>query len=206
MEIVSLALGVAVGAAAGGSGTYLLARRLKPSKIEKPNVEVARSRSVDETEVKRARKELKTLLLEKELLAGALTRVYEAEAEGKITKEEREVLASKYKEQLKSVEGKLGDLELVIEVGELENLRTELVGLLQKKIAQIEERLHEAKVKLGRIRAEPRPEAPPIEKREEKVEKRRPEAGEVEVDERVRALREEVLEALARLEQMDIEG
>ncbi|MEM4298170.1 MAG: hypothetical protein QW815_07375 [Nitrososphaerota archaeon] len=204
MDVLSLATGVAIGVAAGGSGAYFLFHKPKPSKVEQ--LKLDEERSVNEEEIKKARKELKTLRLEKELLAGALTRVYEAEVEGKITKEERELLASKYKEQLKSVEAKLSDLELVVEVGELESLRRELVGLLEKKIAQIESRLNEARIKLGRVRAE-KPEAPVIEKREErKVEKRRPDVGEADVDEKVKALREEVLEALARLEQMDIEG
>ena len=110
---------------------------------------------------------------------------------------------------MKNVEGKLGDVELLIEVSELENLRTELVGLFERKIEQIESRLGEARIRLDQIRGDeiPAVKVPIIEKVEDKkVEKRKPKTAEAQVDEKVKAIRNEVLEALARLEQMDIEG
>ena len=210
MDLVSLTVAIVIGVVAGGLATFGLGRLKKP-KVEK--VSAANStlvgKSVEETEMVRARRDLKTLLLEKELMAGALTRVYEAEAEGKITKGEREQLADKYREQLKVVEERLGDIELMIEVGELENLRIELVGLFEKKMGQIENRLNEAKVRLDQIKGVKMPPAESVvlEKVEDKkMEKRKATVAESKVDNKVRALRNEVLEALARLEQIDVEG
>jgi hypothetical protein len=201
------------GGVAGGVGVgYLLFKPPSPkgkghNKSQEPQVTVARA------EVERARRELKALLLEKDLLANALTRVYEAEAEGRITREERDRLAAKYKEQLREVEKRLGDLDLLIEVGELERLREELIGLFERKIAQLDERLQRARAQLERLglaaqppkpaKGEEQAQPPPAQK--SKAPRRRKAPGE-EVDEKVRELREEILEALARLEQIDLEG
>ncbi len=175
---------------------------------ERGSPTVAATRTVEERELDKKRRELKSLLVEKEMLTGAITRVFEAEAEGRITRDEREHLSSRYREQLSGVEEKLGNAELYIEVGELERLREELVNLFQKKIEQIERRLEETRNRVQGIKpsAGPTPllkEEKAVEKKEEKK-KVKPETA--EVDERVKALRDEVLEALARLEQMDVEG
>ena len=59
------------------------------------------SRTIPRSELDKSKRELRTLLLEKELVAAALTRLYEAEAAKEITKEEREVLGVKYVSELK---------------------------------------------------------------------------------------------------------
>jgi hypothetical protein len=166
-------------------------------------------KQVTEVELERAKRELKTLLLEKELVAGAITRLYEAEAAGRIGREDRERLSAKYKEQLREIEAKLSDLNLIIEVGELENLRQELLNLFEKKIAQIEDRLKEARAQLEALRGLRQPaaeEAKPKEVVEEKKVERRKKPPESEAESKIKEIREEVLDALARLEQIDLEG
>jgi hypothetical protein len=166
-------------------------------------------KQVTEVELERAKRELKTLLLEKELVAGAITRLYEAEAAGRIVREDRERLSAKYKEQLREIEAKLSDLNLIIEVGELENLRQELLNLFEKKIAQIEDRLKEARAQLEALRGLRQPaaeEAKPKEAVEEKKVERRKKPPESEAESKIKEIREEVLDALARLEQIDLEG
>jgi len=167
------------------------------------------SKLIHDFELEKARRDLKTLVLEKELLSSAITRVYEAESAGKISKDERERLSSKYREQLRTVETQLGDTGLVIEVGELENLRRELVKLFERKLDQIESRLKEAKPRLENVKTFSVEAAsikePKTETTEKKTE-RKARAPESEADEKVKAIRKEVLDALARLEQMDLEG
>lgn len=166
-------------------------------------------KQVTEVELERAKRELKTLLLEKELVAGAITRLYEAEAAGRIGREDRERLSAKYKEQLREIEAKLSDLNLIIEVGELENLRQELLNLFEKKIAQIEDRLKEARAQLEALRGLRQPaaeEAKPKEAVEEKKVERRKKPPESEAESKIKEIKEEVLDALARLEQIDLEG
>ncbi len=89
----------------------------------------------------KTKRELKTLLFEKELASAALTRLYEAEASGEITKEERETLAVRYRDQLKDLDSRIVTIDAFIEVGDLEFLRDQLVELVRQKIDQIEKRI-----------------------------------------------------------------
>lgn len=178
-----------------------------------------RGSTVSGAELEKSRREMRTVMLERDLLSSALMKVYEAETDGRITKEEREMIARRYSDQIKDLQSRLKDVELVVEVGELENLREELVSLFQQKIQNLEARLDQAREKLGVIAQEPvatnapvasaaRKEAATRPERgaelEKAVEKRtRPEMSESE--KRVKAIRSEVMEALTRLEQIDVE-
>ncbi|MEM2338915.1 MAG: hypothetical protein QXW83_01790 [Nitrososphaerales archaeon] len=205
MDYLSLAIGFAIGAACGSIIIYIFKYQGKiGEKMDLPKLMEAKS--IESVKLDKMRRELKTLLLEKDLLSNALTRVYEAESEGVITKEEREKLSEKYREQLKLINEKLSNLEVFIEVGELEKLREELFNLFKQKIEQIDERLQHARSRLEEISGVVKTKTPmeaiaPTEKKVEKQAARE----ELEVDVRVKKLRDEVLEALAKLEQIDIE-
>lgn len=244
MDPLTIAIGGVIGAAAGAVVVYFRMRSSAPV-VEHKGASVSSSigrttpirpvaaRRVDRVEIEKARRELNAILLEKDLISSALTRVYEAEVEKRITKSEREELAARYKKRLKEVDDKFGNAEVTIEVGELERLREELMGLFDGKMRQIEDRLREAHTKLDHIKGpvhqiQLRPAVEELEEVEVEVEKgERKEKDEqreqqqkplpkrsravsrsegAEVDDKVKELREEVLEALARLEQMDIEG
>lgn len=212
MEILDLLIGLGAGSLIGAFIFYTLSKFSKKQVEEKSEVITIKSpfsttgeKLIQAPELEKARKELNALLLEKELLSSALTRVYEAEVQNKITKEEREQLSNKYREQLKSVEEKLSNAELLIEVGELENLKTELISLFERKMGQIENRLNKAKARLEEIRT-PIQKVPAQAKTEQKEEKPKIKTEEAKVEDKVKALREEVLQALDRLEQIDIEG
>jgi hypothetical protein len=165
--------------------------------------------TVSSSELDRCRREMRTNMVERDLLSSALMKLYEAENEGRITKEEREMISKRYSEQIKDLQAKLKDVELVVEVGELENLRNELVTLFEQKIQNIEVRLDAARQRLGVVASEvAKKEAAPKVDRvtdlERAVEKRaKPEMSESE--KRVKEIRDEVMEALTRLEQIDIE-
>ncbi|MEM3382770.1 MAG: hypothetical protein QXL52_02950 [Nitrososphaerales archaeon] len=212
MELFDLVIGLGIGFIIGSSIFYALSKFSKKQLKEKAETSsiklpllTTEEKLIQMPDLEKARKELNTLLLEKELLSSALTRVYEAEVQNKITKEEREQLSNKYREQLKVVEEKLSNAELLIEVGELENLKTELIGLFERKMTQIENRLNKAKARLEEIKA-PIQKIPAQAKIEQKEEKPRIKTEEAKVEDKVKALREEVLQALDRLEQIDIEG
>jgi len=212
MELFDVAIGLGIGLIIGLFIFYISSKSFKKQPeekaempITKPPTPTTQEKLIQMPELEKARKELNALLLEKELLSSALTRVYEAEVQNKITKEEREQLSNKYREQLKAVEEKLSNAELLIEVGELENLRDELMGLFERKIGQIESRLDKARAKLEEIRV-PISKPPMTAKIERKEEKSKMRAEEARVEDKVKALREEVLQALDRLEQIDIEG
>ena len=165
--------------------------------------------SVAVGDLERSRRELRTMMLERDLLSSALMKVYEAETQGRITREERESIARKYSDQIKEIQSKLKDVELVVEVGELERLREELVSLFEQKIQNIEARLDQAKQRLGAVAPEMAREEPAAKvergaELERVIEKRaRPEMSDSE--RRVKEIRDEVMEALTKLEQIDID-
>jgi hypothetical protein len=140
-----------------------------------------------------------------------MMKLYEAENEGKITREEREMISKRYSEQIKDLQSKLKDVELVVEVGELEGLRNELVTLFEQKISNIEGRLDAARQRLGVAPPEPaKKEAAPAKADRsgtdlEKVVERRSKPELSDSEKRVKEIRDEVMEALTRLEQIDIE-
>ncbi|MBI4258698.1 MAG: hypothetical protein HY619_07065 [Thaumarchaeota archaeon] len=212
MDLLTL-LGVAGGGVAAGAVVVFYSRGRSVSKsVKMPVLEFASTRSlaksIEKVELEKRKREMKALSVEKEMLTGAIGRVFEAEAEGRLTREEREQLVGKYRGQLRIVEEKIENTDVFIEVGDLEQLREELVGLFDRKMGQIESRLTDAKSRLKAVKGPapvehmaPKPqEEKPLEKKTEEK-KVKP-----EVDERVKAVRDEVLEALARLEQMDVES
>jgi len=209
MEPFTIALSGGVGAAVGALIIYfIMGRRGESKQYNEPKLlGTDFKRRINISEMEKARRDLNSVLLEKDLISGALTRVYEAEVDGKISRTEREELATRYKKRLEEVEEKLGDTEITIEVGELERLRDELMNLFEKKIHQIDNRLQDAGVKLSKLKGqiEPIKTLEDIEKKS-RTKTRTPKIEEIEVNDKVKALREEVLEALTRLEQMDIEG
>lgn len=208
--VVAGAAGVAAGLVVAYFVFYPRPKSGEVSMIVRESGGALRKATVTAAELERSKREMRTLMVERDLLSSALMRVYEAETEGRITKEEREEIAKRYSDQIKSIQNKLKDMELVVEVGELERLRSELMSLFTEKIQNIEARLDQARERLGLAGAPvPRKEAEPrLVERETELEKvvekkAKPEMSESE--RRVKELRDEVMEALTKLEQIDLE-
>jgi hypothetical protein len=226
VDPTAVALGVAGGAAVGVAVSYFVffnrAGRTKVQVVQRDASGELRKKTVALEELEASKREMRTLILERDLLQSALTKVYEAESDGQITREEREMIARRYSSQIRDFEAKLRDKELVVEVGELEGLRDELVTLFREKIQNIESRLDQARERLQPMRQELRPEPPrtsrsvvnaptattvavaPPDDLERVVERKSPaRRDESDGERRVKALRDEVMDALARLEQID---
>lgn len=215
VDPVGLVSGAAVGVVAGLLGSYYAfysGSRRRVKLLARDESGVLRTKTVASDELERSRREMKTLLLERDLLSSALTRIYEAETDGKITREEREGIARRYSDQIRELEVKLRDKELIVEVGELENLRDELVSLFSEKVENLEARLEEAKERLRPTRPDVKEEvikkqaavAGPSEDLEKAIERRAPRSEESAGERRARELKDEVMEALAKLEQIDV--
>ncbi len=229
----TLIIGVAAGGAAGLGISYVSfnprGKNRKVQVVQRDEAGQLRKKTVTADELERSKREMRTLILERDLLSAALTKIYEAENEGKITREEREMIAKRYSTQIRDMETKLRDKELVVEVGELEGLRDELVTLFREKIQNIESRLDQAKERLPAVSqqesksleaqmaasgARAKSSAPTIaatvsahstqgEDLERAVERKSPKRDDTEGERRVKAIRDEVMEALERLEQID---
>ena len=98
--------------------------------------------------------ELQSLLFEKSLLSQSITRVYEASYEGKIDSIERDRLLLKYKQQLDSYDKKITDLQSVVDITELVDMRNGLVSLLEGRITAIDQKLTEISNKYGISRSD----------------------------------------------------
>jgi hypothetical protein len=213
VDVLTAAVAGAVGLGLGGLVSYYVfysrARTVKVPLVTAQAGPRSSEATVTNTELERSRRELRTIMVERDLLSSAMMKLYEAETEGRITREEREMISKRYSEQIKELQSKLKDVELVVEVGELEGLRGELVTLFENKIQNIETRLDSARQRLGTAapqvaQKETGPRAEKETDLERVVEKRaRPEMSESE--RRVKEIRDEVMDALTKLEQIDIE-
>ncbi len=191
---------------------FIFYSRSRPEEVVVPRPEPgtrAQESTVTSTDLERSRREMRTVMVERDLLSSAMMKLYEAETEGRITREEREMISKRYSDQIKDLQSKLKDVELVVEVGELEGLRNDLISLFQGKIQNIEARLEVARQSLG-------PVAPPQAKKEaapkvergtelEKVVEKRAKSELSEAEKRRKEIMDDVMGELARLEQIDME-
>jgi hypothetical protein len=95
------------------------------------------------------KEELQSLQFEKSLISQSMTRVYEASYEGKIDLIERDRLLLKYKQQLDSYNKKIEDLQSLVDISELADMRNGLVSLLEGRITAIDHKLAEISNKYG---------------------------------------------------------
>jgi len=176
----------------------------------------ASSRSTEEVE--KAREELRTLNLRREIVASALTAIFEAEAQGKIGCDSRDSLIETHKAQMRALDDQIAERKKVTELSDLLNEREELVRSFEQRIAEIDEQLQ-------RLNGSPelRPQIPPIGEMAQEAarmtdvpktsadansaeEKRPVERAKGRTEERIDQIREEVLKAIERLEKIESEG
>jgi hypothetical protein len=154
--------------------------------------------------------EIEALQFEKGILSHSITNIYEAVQDGKINAIERDRLLSKYKSQLDTFNEKIGELQLSIDLAELSEMRTQLVRLMEERIANIETKLIEISKKCqipiaSFVHAKKRKyttlqSRDEIETGEKKGEVKR-ESGVVSVeDENIQKLQQDIIQALTSLE------
>ena len=205
--------------AAVAIGLFMRATRDKkePPSQEKPIPEVVSSisslktlpgTSLKSSDVERARKELRLLALERDALSLVISKFFEAEDEGEITREERIRLSKEYEARMKSLSDKMRRAELIVGLYELERIREELVKMFDAKLSETNAKIEELRRELKLappIEEEKKPPAKRVEKKkaEEKPRRRKPKGS--EIDEKIEKLRQEVLKELEELEKLEIE-
>ena len=95
------------------------------------------------------KEELQSLQFEKSLVSQSITQVYEASYEGKIDLIERDRLLLKYQQQLNSYDKKIADLQPVVDIAELADMRNGLVSVLEGRITAIDQKLADISNKYG---------------------------------------------------------
>jgi hypothetical protein len=183
-------------------------------------------KSVPRQEASTAKDELRLLDLEREILSDAIRKLYEAQAEGKITEQERERLAQVYKGRMMTIREAISKDESLVALHELETMQEDLIKLFSDRFSELTTKIEDLRSK---VEVEPIKEVPiPIENlhqaeaqgendgekaqnKEEKTGKKRrtaqkPTTPRTEAEKRIEEIREEVEKVLDRLGQMEVES
>ena len=186
-------------------------------RIQLPKTE----RHLKRSDLDRARSNIRTLTLQSELFSMMLKRLFEAEDEGEITREERVSLSRGYESDLKRVSEDLKRAELVISLNELETIREDILKKFEATFNSTQTRIDailkqldiEVKKEEVKPRAPPRRRRHPVEwveevediEEAEEEEKPRAARPKSEVEAKLEQLRNEVLKELEELDKLELE-
>jgi hypothetical protein len=211
-EIIVLLVFIFAGAISGAALGYVLSK-VKISSLKRQRYVV---KPLDNCKA-----EIQSLQFEKSLVGEAITRVYEAVQERKVDSVERDRLLVRYKQQLDSYNEKIATLQSGVDFADLYEMRNDIVGLLERRITAIDQKLFELSKKAG---MEPRESIKiqhqrVIEKEEVEEEEKAGGGGEVKSaaeverivggdkseEKNMEELQREIMEALYRLDQAEID-
>jgi len=190
------------------------------------------SKSVQANTAINAKDELRMLDLERDILGDAIRRLYEAQAEGKITEAEREKLAASYKARMMAIKESINKDESIVALHDLESMQEDLMKLFSERFGEITSKVEELRTRIDvkPIREIPiklPPQTPQMEKIEEDYEQDEPEVetpsneerpkkkrkppeekpdAKTEAEKRIESIRSEVEKVLDKLGQMEIES
>jgi hypothetical protein len=173
-----------------------------------PTPPIRAMKTVPSSQVNQAKEDLRILSLEKEIVGFALTRLYEAEADGKITKDDQVKLLEKYGTEMKQLDKQITSKELIVKLYELEGTQSELIQLFNNRLDEINQ---EIKTIRGSLELEPLEEAKPstpipVKEQSEKKPPRKRLPPKNEAEQKLEAIQDEVLKVLERLEQIETEA
>ena len=212
--------------ATGGTGG---SQRGEPiSEPEPLKVSVDPSRRVKVSELQRlakrdqvsdARIKIRTLALQQEIITMVMKRLFEAEDNGEISREERERLGKGYEAEMNQVTEELNRAELIVSLNELEEIRSDLVSQFQETLADTQSKID---MIIGELHIEPptppEPEEKPAPRPARRKPRRRPRPqpeeededeapqGRDTVEDRLNKLKEDVLKELEELDRLELEG
>jgi len=176
-------------------------------------IPITKEHTITIENAKKAQGELKTLDIEREIISYAIRRLYEAHAEGKLTEEERDRLASGYKEKMAIIKDAMARNESVVALHELESMQDDLIKLFNERFDELGAKIEDLRTRLEikPIKETPIPsEAEPLEvtpKKEKKKEgKPSTPPKKTEAEERIEKIKEEVEKVLEKLGQIEAEG
>jgi hypothetical protein len=188
------------------------------SKIVTPTLPMV----TEKLEVNKAKTSIRTLTLQQEILGMVMKRLFEAEDEGEINKDERERLSKTYEAELHQVTDQLNKAELIVSLNELEEIRSNIVQQFQETLSDTQSKIdliikelniqpiepepkEEPKPKppKRRPRTRPRPQPQPEEEPDEGEDT--PRRGRETVEDRLDKLKQDVLKELEELERLELE-
>jgi hypothetical protein len=214
-----VAYGVAVGAVIVALITYYLTRSRRKETSQEPSevpeaaamFSLKGERTITNFDAQKSKKELRLLDVEREILSYGIRRLYEAQAEGKISEKERERLADGYKQRMLEIKNSVSKNESVVALHELEAMQEDLIKLFNNRFDEINNKIGSLRVNLDIKPApeipEPTPTLPSSQPEKAKRTRRKPSTPKkTEAEERIDQIRAEVEKVLERLGQMETEA
>jgi hypothetical protein len=156
--------------------------------------------SSSEEDIGKARNALKVLQLERQIIGSALTTIFESETKGIISSTERVRLVDKYKVDLEQLERAIEQHQCIVERYDLENSRQEIVRDFNLKMSEIDEKIK--RLSTGNLIPPPHDNGLIS---AESSEQNDP-SPVSDAEKRVEQIRDEILKAMDRLEQIESEG
>lgn len=181
-----------------------------PEVAERWPLRIEHTVTADETQ--RAQKELKMLNLEREILSYAIRRLYEAQVEGKISEEERDLLAQGYKDRMLKIKDLMSRDESVVALHELEAMQGDLIKLFNERFDELNKKIEGVRSHLGVELVEEAPIPAPAptltlpEKKTKRERKRPSRPSKTEAEKRIEEITAEVEKVLERLGQIEVEA
>jgi len=173
--------------------------------------------TVNESNAARSREILKVLRLEREIIGTALTTIYESEVQGITTRDERDRLLDKYSSDLKELESRISERQRIVDIYDLESARKELLQSFREKLSEIDKKLTDLRsgtvpppppVSEGKRDRVVAPSEAPMLLEQPQVSTTGTEirGAKTKTEKKIEAIKEEVLKAMERLEQIESEG
>jgi hypothetical protein len=196
---MSVEIALIAGSSVAGAISAAVLERIKsrsgnsPAPIQKPTASSIRT-------------ELVSLLFEKTLASEAITRVYEAAQNGRIDRLERDRLLLKYKQQLDSLNGKIQELQPAADYIEIAEMRNGLAKIIEDRISALDQKLQQLSKSGRTFDIALDPQVQKIIAETKTVQKPAPAEQKEKSDEKtIEQLQNEIVQALERLEQVEID-
>jgi hypothetical protein len=184
---------------------------------DSPNLSLNVKRSVSSNKVKTANEKLNLLNVERNILSFALTHLYESEAEGKISEDQRNALVEKYSSTMRDIEKNIEETRLIVDLYKFESTQAELLKDFYDRFQEIDSKAEDLRTQLGIGEREEKvkpPKSTVKKKRSSKPKsKSLPKKIEREVkpkkkdaEQKIEAIQEEVIKVLEKLQQMETEA
>jgi flagellar basal body-associated protein FliL len=198
-------------------------------KVKVPSID----KKITGADVERAKSQIRTLTLKQEINSMVLRRLFEAEDEGEISREERVRLGKVYEDEMNQIAEDLKKSEMLVSLAELESIREEIVKKFEESMSQTQSRIDliikELKIEEPKPVEEEKPKtAVPAKKAKRVVPKTKPEseeeaeepseetpeaengekqpAGKGDVESRLEQLKKEVMKELDELDKLELEN
>ncbi len=186
----------------------------EPSKTEPFPIPDILKKTITSNDVSRSRDRLRLASLERDIIGDALTKIYEAETRGQINDSEKNQLLQRYKTDLKRVDGEIDTHKKTVDLYDLESAKEDLLKSFHEKMLEIDLKISQIRPTVTTTtettatpteppKTETNPTPPTSNAPKERPAKEKPKN---KAEERLETIREEVLKAMERLEQIETEG